>query len=87
MLIAVTLYDEVNMTACQVAHSIFNVPTKIDSYTYTCSTFGSYCTSYSVPTWQLQGRDSDADAWTTLDDQNSAYPWVSSTAATRPVSC
>ncbi|PSM19889.1 MULTISPECIES: Trk system potassium transporter TrkA [Nitratireductor] len=29
MLIAVTLYDEVNMTACQVAHSIFNVPTKI----------------------------------------------------------
>lgn len=29
MLIAVTLYDEVNMLACQVAHSIFNVPTKI----------------------------------------------------------
>jgi trk system potassium uptake protein len=29
MLIAVTLYDEVNMTACQVAHSLFNVPTKI----------------------------------------------------------
>ncbi|MEL6437123.1 MAG: Trk system potassium transporter TrkA [Pseudomonadota bacterium] len=29
MLIAVTLYDEVNMTACQVAHSLFDVPTKI----------------------------------------------------------
>ena len=29
MLIAVTFYDEVNMGACQVAHSLFNVPTKI----------------------------------------------------------
>ncbi|ALN73311.1 Trk system potassium transporter TrkA [Aureimonas sp. AU20] len=29
MLIAVTLHDEVNMIACQVAHSIFNVPLKI----------------------------------------------------------
>lgn len=29
ILIAVTLYDEVNMIACQVAHSLFNVPTKI----------------------------------------------------------
>lgn len=29
MIIAVTLYDEVNMVACQVAHSIFKVPTKI----------------------------------------------------------
>ena len=29
MIIAVTLFDEVNMVACQVAHSIFNVPTKI----------------------------------------------------------
>ncbi|MBK1623514.1 MULTISPECIES: Trk system potassium transporter TrkA [Afifella] len=29
MLIAVTLYDEVNMVACQVAHSLFNLPTKI----------------------------------------------------------
>ncbi len=29
MLIAVTYADEVNMIACQVAHSIFNVPTKI----------------------------------------------------------
>ncbi|MDZ7824413.1 MAG: Trk system potassium transporter TrkA [Ahrensia sp.] len=29
MLIAVTLADEVNMTACQVAHSLFDVPTKI----------------------------------------------------------
>ena len=27
--IAVTLADEVNMVACQVCHSIFNVPTKI----------------------------------------------------------
>lgn len=29
MIIAVTLYDEVNMVACQVAHSLFNVPVKI----------------------------------------------------------
>lgn len=29
MLIAVTLADEVNMVACQVAHSIFEIPTKI----------------------------------------------------------
>jgi trk/ktr system potassium uptake protein len=29
MLIAVTQVDEVNMTACQVAHSIFGVPTRI----------------------------------------------------------
>ncbi|TPW31345.1 Trk system potassium transporter TrkA [Pararhizobium mangrovi] len=29
MIIAVTLYDEINMTACQVAHSLFSVPTKI----------------------------------------------------------
>ena len=29
MLIAVTLYDEVNMVACQVAHSLFRVPTKV----------------------------------------------------------
>jgi trk system potassium uptake protein TrkA len=29
MLIAVTHADEVNMIACQVAHSLFNVPTKI----------------------------------------------------------
>jgi trk system potassium uptake protein TrkA len=29
MIIAVTFADEVNMVACQIAHSIFNVPTKI----------------------------------------------------------
>ena len=29
MIIAATLYDEVNMVACQVAHSLFNVPTKV----------------------------------------------------------
>ncbi len=29
MIIAVTLYDEVNMVACQVAHSLFEVPTKV----------------------------------------------------------
>ena len=29
MLIAVTFADEVNMVACQVAHSLFSVPTKI----------------------------------------------------------
>jgi trk system potassium uptake protein len=29
MIVAVTLADEVNMVACQVAHALFNVPTKI----------------------------------------------------------
>lgn len=29
MLIAVTRSDEVNMVACQIAHSLFNIPTKI----------------------------------------------------------
>ncbi|MAU41993.1 MAG: Trk system potassium transporter TrkA [Kordiimonas sp.] len=29
MIIAVTLFDEVNMMACQVAHSLFSVPTKV----------------------------------------------------------
>ncbi|MCA1492838.1 Trk system potassium transporter TrkA [Sinorhizobium alkalisoli] len=29
MIIAVTLYDEVNIVACEVAHAIFNVPTKV----------------------------------------------------------
>lgn len=29
MIIAVTLHDEVNMVACQVAHSLFDIPTKI----------------------------------------------------------
>jgi len=29
LIIAVTYADEVNMVACQVAHSLFNVPTKI----------------------------------------------------------
>ena len=29
MIVAVTHYDEVNMVACQVAHSLFNIPKKI----------------------------------------------------------
>lgn len=29
MVIAATLYDEVNIVACEVAHALFNVPTKI----------------------------------------------------------
>ena len=29
MIIAVTFADEVNMVACQIAHSLFDVPTKI----------------------------------------------------------
>ena len=29
MIIAVTLFDEVNIVACEVAHALFNVPTKI----------------------------------------------------------
>jgi trk system potassium uptake protein TrkA len=29
MIIAVTLFDEVNIVACEIAHALFNVPTKI----------------------------------------------------------
>ncbi len=43
MLIAVTQVDEVNMTACQVAHSIFKVPTRIARIR---------AQSYLSPQWQ-----------------------------------
>ncbi len=42
MLIAVTQADEVNMVACQVAHSLFEVPTKIARVR---------CQSYLDPQW------------------------------------
>ncbi len=49
MIIAVTWSDEVNMIACQVAHSLFDVPTKIARIRNQ---------SYLRPTWQnLFGRD------------------------------
>ncbi len=49
MIIAVTLSDEVNMVACQVAHSLFNVPTKIARVRNQ---------SYLKPMWQdLFSRD------------------------------
>ncbi|MCC3860933.1 Trk system potassium transporter TrkA [Pseudemcibacter aquimaris] len=44
MIIAVTLFDEVNMVACQVAHSLFNVPTKIARIR---------AQNYLDPQWQL----------------------------------
>ena len=43
MIIAVTLHDEVNMTACQVAHSLFEIPTKIARVR---------ASSYLQPHWQ-----------------------------------
>jgi len=43
MLIAVTFADEVNMVACQVAHSLFNVPTKIARVRHQ---------SYLMPAWR-----------------------------------
>ncbi len=49
MIIAVTFADEVNMVACQVAHSIFDVPTKIARIR---------AQSYLKPVWQdLFSRD------------------------------
>ncbi|MBB4302472.1 trk system potassium uptake protein TrkA [Rhodobium orientis] len=49
MIIAVTLYDEVNMVACQVAHSLFAVPTKVARVR---------AQSYLQPHWQdLFSRD------------------------------
>jgi trk/ktr system potassium uptake protein len=49
MIIAVTQADEVNMVACQVAHSLFNVPTKIARIR---------AQSYMAPIWaDLFSRD------------------------------
>lgn len=49
MIIAVTLFDEVNMVACQIAHSLFGVPTKIARVRHQ---------SYLDPTWRsLFSRD------------------------------
>ena len=49
MIVAVTLYDEVNMIACQVAHSLFNIPTKVARVR---------AQSYLQPHWQdLFSRD------------------------------
>ena len=49
MIIAVTRHDEVNMVACQVAHSIFDIPTKIARIR---------AQSYLAPEWQdLFSRD------------------------------
>lgn len=49
MLIAVTQVDEVNMIACQVAHALFNVPTKIARIR---------SQNYLAPEWgNLFGRD------------------------------
>jgi len=43
MIIAVTLIDEVNMIACQVAHSLFDIPTKVARVR---------AQSYLQPEWQ-----------------------------------
>ena len=43
MIIAVTSIDEINMVACQVAHSLFNIPTKIARVR---------AQSYLSPEWQ-----------------------------------
>ena len=49
MIIAVTQADEVNMVACQVAHSLFDIPTKIARVR---------AQSYLAPTWaDLFNRD------------------------------
>ncbi|MEM6710931.1 MAG: Trk system potassium transporter TrkA [Pseudomonadota bacterium] len=52
MIVAVTLYDEVNMIACQVAHSLFNVPTKvarIRAQSYLEKEYGSLFTRDNLP--------------------------------------
>ena len=49
MIIAVTQHDEINMVACQVAHSLFNIPTKIARIR---------AQSYLAPEWRdLFSRD------------------------------
>lgn len=52
MIIAVTLYDEVNMVACQVAHSLFKIPTKIArirAQTYLAPEFGDLFSRENMP--------------------------------------
>ncbi|MBI1385489.1 MAG: Trk system potassium transporter TrkA [Rhizobiales bacterium] len=52
MIIAVTLHDEVNMVACQVAHSLFGTPTKIArvrSQSYLNQTYGTLFTRDNMP--------------------------------------
>ena len=52
MLIAVARYDEINMVACQIAHSIFEVPTKIArirAQTYLSPEFGHLFSSHNMP--------------------------------------
>ncbi|MGD1955047.1 MAG: NAD-binding protein [Sphingomonadales bacterium] len=52
MIIAVTVSDEVNMVACQVAHSLFNVPTKIARVRNQ-----AYLVAYATkPIWEKRGR-------------------------------
>ena len=49
MLIAVTLSDEINMVACQVGHTLFNVPTKMARVRHN---------AYLEPSWRhLFSRD------------------------------
>ena len=50
MLIAATYSDEVNMVACQVAHTLFNVPTKVArcAPSATCTGTGGRCSLRST---------------------------------------
>ena len=62
MIIAVTFADEVNMVACQIAHSLFDVPTKIARVRHR---------SYLQPVWaqsvlprsHAHRRDSSRRSW------------------------
>ncbi len=52
MVIAVTLHDEVNMVACQVAHTLFSVPTRIArvrAQSYLDKKFGKLFSRESMP--------------------------------------
>ena len=52
LLIAVTLHDEVNMVACQVAHSLFGTPTKlarVRSQSYLNPSYGHLFTRDNLP--------------------------------------
>ena len=65
----------------------FTVATKVDGYAYTCSSRSGYCAQYSVPTWELQGRNSDSDTWQVLDSQDDAYGWGTATATRSTLAC
>ena len=88
LVIAVTYADEVNMVACQICHSIFDVPTKIarvrhQSYLDPCGPICSAAitcpsTSSSRRRWKSRGRSSGGCKSPVL---STCIPWPTARSA------